>query len=145
MSQPFPSSSSPNWYPLSALELISGLIDDMLTSLEKPHRNLKAAQTKPQLLTHEMVQRAIQVYSQELSSLSCYREQLFRWKQANPTLEQLAEINRLGGQVDEIDQTLASILMLANDIKFKNILNTLSKGKVELGLKMLAEKLEPFE
>lgn len=144
MSSPLSPFNSQNWYPLSALELVSGLIDDMLVALEDSHQNLIAAHTKPHVLSHEMVQRAIQVYSQERSSLSGYREQLFRWKQANPTAEQLEEINWLEGQVDKVDQALSSILAIANDIKFKNIMNTLSKGKVELGLQMLAGKQKPL-
>lgn len=144
MPQSLPTFPADNWYPLSALVLISGLIDDMLNDLEEPYQQLKAAQTKPHLISHELVQRAIQVYSKERSSLSGYREQLFRWKQATPTSEQLEEIQRLEEQINKIDQALSKILTIANDIKFKNIVNTLSKGKVELGLNMLTGKQEPL-
>lgn len=144
MPQSLPTFPTDNWYPLSALVLISGLIDDMLNDLEEPHQQIKAAQTKPHILSHEMVQRAIHVYSKERNSLSGYREQLFRWKQATPTSEQLEEINRLERQVDKVDQTLSNILTIANDIKFKNIVNTLSKGMVELGLQMLTGKQKPL-
>ncbi len=136
---PVPEKSTPkvNWQPISALPLISSMIDGLLDEVEKQNTNLAAGRSKPHVFDNHTVARVIKVYSAQAEDLWLYEGQLSRWKALNLTPSQRQEVDRLVAQIPTIRERITAILALAEELKGSTIESVLAKSDLELGLEVL--------
>jgi hypothetical protein len=81
------------WQPLSALPLVSHLIDSALTDGAEHIETLTKASTKPHVLDDAIVDRIERVHREQLHFVELYAEQLRRWRTENPSIAQRQELS----------------------------------------------------
>lgn len=107
----------PNWQSIHNLPLIINMIDGQLAEAIEQHENLLEAQNKPHVLDDYIVQRIIQVYTEQLEFVPIYKKQLEKWQEETLlTAEQQSEIKRLQKQVEQWKQVVTDILDLASKL-----------------------------
>ena len=130
-----------NFYPLSHLPMFSQLIDEQLEHDHEQLASLQQAEGKPHILDDATVARILKLYTESAELTECYRRQLQRWQQAQPTARQRQEIERLQAQVDQLEQCHANILTLAKSFEGKTIDQVLAKTDLELAMEYLSDLL----
>jgi hypothetical protein len=116
------------------------MIDGLLDEVEKQHANLQSCRSKPHVLDNYTVRRVMDVYTAQAGDVGLYQEQLSRWTKLELDLRQRQEVNRLGQQIPRIQDRIAAILSLAEELKGGTIETVLAKSDLELGLEFLLRK-----
>ena len=135
-----------NWQPISALPLITSLIDGLLDETEQQYENLRSCRPQPHVrdvLDDYTVGRVIQVYTDQAGDVGLYAEQLSRWSGLNLTASQRREVARLSEQIPRIRERISAILALANELKGGTIETVLGKSDLEVGIEFLFGKRKP--
>ena len=132
-----------NWQPLSQLPLFTSMIDEQVKDVHVQLQTLEAARAKPHVLDDFTVNRVLQVYGEQLDLIGAFVKQFERWKGQSPNPSQLREIVRLESQIDEIRQTIVSILTLADELKQGTIDAILGKSDLEIAMDFLSGNLHP--
>ena len=132
-----------NWQPISALPLISSMIDGLLDEVEQQYGNLQSCRPQPHVLDDYTVDRVVKVYTEQAGDVALYARQLSRWKRLNLTPSQREEVNRLAEQIPTIRERISAILALAEELKGGTIETVLGKSDLELGLEFLLGKRKP--
>lgn len=128
----------PNWQPIKNLPMIADVIDGQLTDVKEQYATLLEARDKPYVLNDVIVQRTIKVYTEQIDFIWAFEEQLSIWKNEQfLTLNQKNEIDRLQGQVLELQKVLSDILTLAKELEMGTIEKVMSKSDMELGIEYL--------
>ena len=104
---------NPNWQPIEALPFIAGMLDDQLQSLHKQVGNLEQCRHRPWVLDGETVNRLQAVFGEQRDSLPVFREQLVRWLELPLDEHQRLEINRLNAVLDQLQDAIKRILLMA--------------------------------
>lgn len=134
-------SPTPRFHPITALPMITEVIDGMLTEAEDQWQLLDAARDKPYVLDDAIVQRVIRCYSEQQTYVPIYKKQPARWSELELTAEQRTEVTRLQDQINDLDRLLSDILTLANELKKNTIEKLMDKADAEVALDVLLGKL----
>jgi hypothetical protein len=129
-----------NWQSISALPLISSMIDGLLDEVEQQYRDLQSCRLQPHVLDDYTVGRVIKVYTDQADDVVLYAEQLSRWNQLNLTPSQRQEVDRLSEEIPRIRERISAILALAAELKGGTIETVLGKSHLEVGLEFLLGK-----
>ena len=134
---------TPNWHPITALPLLTELIEGTLADTKGQLENLEACRERPHVLDDELVNRVIRSYSKSAEFLPIYREQLERWEQLDLAAQQRHQVERLKTKVASLGEVLSSLIELAHELKSGTIDSILRKSDVEVALDVLSGKLRP--
>jgi hypothetical protein len=132
-----------NWQSISALPLISSMIDGLLDEVERQYRNLQSCRLQPHVLDDYTVGRIIKVYTDQADDVGLYAEQLSRWNHLNLTPSQRREVDRLSEQIPRIRERISAILALAAELKGGTIEVVLGKSDLEVGIEFPFRKRKP--
>lgn len=128
---------APHWQPLTALPLITSLIDGELADGQEHHAALLSVRDRPYVLDEATVERSIKLHTEQRDFLGVFAEQLARWCHEHPTDAQRRELDRLDGQLERLRKVLSAILELAEELQQGTIERVLAKSDLELGLEAL--------
>ncbi len=132
-----PDQTTPQWQPIEKLSLIASLIDGALNTTGEQFATLTEAKFKPYSLDDALVNRAIKAFTDQKDDLLTYDEQLTRWKAQSLTPKQLAEVERLSGQMKKLHKLTTKTLALAEELQELTIERLLEKDDAEVGLEYL--------
>ena len=110
-------SQSVQWQPISYLPTVAISVDELLENAEEQYESLSEARRKPHVLDDEIIDRVDRLYTERLHYLRLYRQQLDRWKQRQPTAQQMAEIHTLNQKVTRGKKLSQEILALARELR----------------------------
>ena len=128
----------PNWQPIKNIPMIANLIDSQLTDAKEQYTTLLEARNKPHVLNDSIVQRTINVYTEQLDFTQVFEKQLLKWeKEEYLTPIQQTEICRLQDQVKHSYKTLTDILALSEELEMGTIEKVMEKSDLELGIESL--------
>jgi transposase-like protein len=126
------------WQPLSALPLVSHLIDSALTDSAEHIETLTKVSTKPHVFDDAIVDRIERVHREQLHFVELYAEQLRRWRTENPSVAQRQQFDRLETHNSRLRQLTAQILVLAVELRKGTLDRIMEKSDLDLGLEALA-------
>ncbi len=129
--------TKPQWQPIEKLSLIASMIDGMLESTTKQYETLQKAKQKPYSLDDALVNRAVNVYTDQKNDLWVYDKQLSRWKALKLTSAQADEVERLRVQMKKLCAINTMILSLAQELQEITIERLLEKDDAEVGVEYL--------
>ncbi|HDX9614810.1 TPA: hypothetical protein ROY01_006045 [Bacillus toyonensis] len=133
----------PNWQPISALSLITDMIDGQLEETHEQYTLLLEAQQKPYVLDEYTVHRVTQVHTDQLEFVPIYIKQLEKWRtEVSLTLTEQNEIKRLQEQVKQWKQVVTNILALTHKLKEETNEKVMSKSDLELGIQSLKNYID---
>ncbi len=132
-----PGQPPPQWQPISKIFTFGTMVDGMLENAQEQYALLLAARSSPHVLDDDTVRRVVEVYTAQRDDLWLWDEQLRRWVAEPLTGIRRHEVERLQGQMIALHEVIASILTLANELKWGTIETVLAKDDMELGLEML--------
>ena len=104
---------TPNWQPIEAMAFIAGMLDDQLHSARQQVGNLEQCRHRPDVLDRATVSRLQAVFGEQQDLLPVFREQLVRWLEAPLDEHQRLEINRLNAVLDQLQDAIKRILLMA--------------------------------
>lgn len=123
-----PHDPAPHWQPLTALPLVTSLIDGELADGQEHHAALLSVRDRPYVLDDATVERSIKLHTEQRDFLGVFAEQLARWRNERPTDAQCRELDRLEGQIERLRIVLDDILKLAEELKQGTIERFLPKA-----------------
>ncbi|HHM2297747.1 TPA: hypothetical protein ACRIDK_000664 [Legionella anisa] len=130
-----------NWYGLNMLPLYVEISDGQLEASIEQLNNLNQVQSKPHVLDRETIERIIKLHSAQNADNWVFFEQCKKWRNENPTNEELKLIAQVEKSTNQLEEVNNEILTLANSFKDKTIDGILGKGDFELGLEYLLKQL----
>ena len=134
-------SQSVHWQPISELPTVARSVNELLENSEEQYESLAEARSKPHVLDDEIIERVVRLYTERLQYLRTYRQQLDRWKQSQPTAQQMAEIRDLNQKVTRGKKLSQQILALAQELRKGTIDRIMAMDDVELAMKVLSGEL----
>ena len=132
----------PNWHPISSLPIVATALDGMLEAAREQYPALEEAKNRPHVLDDDLLNRVIDVHTQQAEDLWLFEEQIRRWKAEKVTLAQQEELRRLEGQLEELRKMLNLILTLAEEFQSGTIDSIMAKSDLEIAMAFLSGKLE---
>ena len=105
----------PNWYGFEMLSLYLSISEGHLETCKEQLQNLEAIQNRPYILDDNTVDRIIKLCNNENEFTSLYIEQCRRWRDQNPTKQQLDDICQLESNERKHEEINKKILFLANN------------------------------
>ena len=130
-----------NWYGINMLPIYVEMSEGQLESSIGQLSNLKQAQSKPHVLDDGIIARIIKLHSEQNSDNWVFFEQCKRWRNENPSDEELGLIARVEKSASQLEVINNQILALAHSFKDKTIDSILAKGDYELGVEYLLKQL----
>ncbi|HEM6966050.1 TPA: hypothetical protein U2K00_003049 [Legionella pneumophila] len=130
-----------NWYGLNMLPLYVEMSEGQLEASCEQLKNLQMAQEKPHVLDDETVARIIKLHRSQNADNWVFFEQCKKWRNANPTDEELKGIAQVEKNANQLETVNNEILTLADSFQGKTIDSILGKGDFELGLEYLLNQL----
>ena len=130
----------PEWQPISALPLMTDLIDQSLGDARDMLGTVQEGLGKPHVFNDETVDRIIALYTETLELSGVYEQQLQRWSAETPAPEALAEITRLLALLPELRHLCEAIIDMAGKIRTGTIDRIMEISDLELGLRALSGK-----
>ena len=116
-----------NWQPISALPVVSSMIDGMIGDSQEQYQTLLEGKLRPHTLDGFTVNRVLKVFDEQAQYLAHYEEQLGRWKGLALTPNQQSDVERLAGKLNRAQAVNQNILVLAKQLKE----GTLAGGRKE--------------
>lgn len=142
---PMSQNTMPHYHPISAIGLIGTLIDEGKDIYQTQLNNLKMAEETPYLLDDDIIDRVLAFQQEGIESCNYYKEQVNRWKHVNATDDKKQELKRLEGQLDDIQEILHELKLLANTLKQGTINRIIEMDDIELAIQALSGKIRiPF-
>jgi hypothetical protein len=138
-----PGEPEPDWQPIGRLPLIASVIDGLLAADREQYATLLEARLTPHLLDDATLARVRRVFAEQRDDLGLYEAQLARWGRLALTPAQRREVARLTGQLGRVQEVVAAILALADELAGGTIERVLAKSDLELGLEALAGRRLP--
>ena len=120
-----------NWQPLERLAFLATIIDESLDDLETTLGLFQKGKEKPGSLDDALVQRSQRLYSEQLSDLWLWEEQVARWASVAPDAAQRKELQRLSEQLKRQRAILEETLGLLDELKELTIDKILSKDDAQ--------------
>ncbi|MEC4816798.1 MAG: hypothetical protein SAK29_26550 [Scytonema sp. PMC 1069.18] len=111
---------APSWQPLSKLPLLAQMIDEGLTYALEQYQKLQKAQNLTHPLDDQTVERILKVFAEQQEIMWVYTEQVSKWKTENLDATQKQEIDKLETQLSQMENAIADILSLTNQLKQKS-------------------------
>ena len=136
------SGQTPNWQPISKLQLLAQMLDEALVDAEEHLQNLQSAQNNSYLLDDYTIGQINQVFSEQKVFHGVYQEQFVRWKALKLNGTQEKEIAVLERKLERLHIVVDSVLSLAAQLKEGTIENVLTKADTEIALDLLSGKLK---
>jgi len=134
-----------NWYSLDMLPFYLELSRGQLESAQEQQSNLERCQDRPGVLDDHVVSRIIRATTVQNENNWVFVEQCKKWRQQQPTVQQLADIEQVENNVQNLTQTNQAILGLAKQCKAHTIDRILEKDDAELALDFLMGKFRDNE
>ena len=106
-----------NWQPISALPVVSSMIDGMIGDSQEQYQTLLEGKLRAHALDGFTVNRVLKVFDEQAQYLAHYEEQLGRWKELALTPDQQSDVERLAGKLNRAQAVNKSILVLAKQLK----------------------------
>ena len=133
----------PQWQPISILPMYTNMVDGMLESSREQLANMQLACEKPHIMDDATLQRAVELYSNQLEDHWLLEEQFSRWLRQHLKSEQTREIERLKVQATKLKACNEQILEIAEDIRDSTIDSIMGMDEFELIDAVLSGKLKP--
>jgi hypothetical protein len=133
-----------NWQSISALPLISSMIDGLLDEVEQQYRNLQSCRLQPHVLDDYTVGRVIKVYTDQADDVGQYAAQLSRWNHLNLTSSQRQEVDRLSKQISRIRERISAFLALAAELSHESRCKVVSPAPENVETKRQCGSAEVF-
>lgn len=133
----------PNWHTLTMLFTYVTLSKGELPAAQDQLQGLMACKDKPYLLDDHTINRIIKLSTSQKETTWIYLEQCNKWRQQNPSDEQLINIANVENNAKQLEIINCKMLELVNKY-FKNhtIDSILKKDDVELAVDFLTGKLD---
>ena len=133
----------PNWYAITMLPTYVALSQDALSAAKDQLHGLISCKTKPHLLDDHTINRIIKLCKSQNESTCMYLEQCNKWRQQNPSDEQLINLANVENNAKQLETINCQIVELVNKY-FKNhtIDSILKKDDIELALDFFSGKLD---
>jgi len=132
-----------NWYGLEMLPLYLEMSQGQLEASADQLHNLEACKHRPHVLDDYTVDRVIKVFTEQNESLWVFIEQCQKWRTQKPTKKQLASIEEVENNTQQLEKSNNQILFLAHHFKNHTIDRILEKEDGELAVDFLSGKLYP--
>lgn len=133
----------PIWHSIESMPILAGLIDGELIEVKEQYSNLLKARNRPYVLNDAIVQRTINVFTEQFDYIWVFEAQLLKWKEEEPlTPIQQKEVDRLQEKLKELSKSLTDLLALAEELKTGTIEKVMGKSDLELGLEYLKNSLK---
>ena len=129
------------WQPISQLPLVARSIEELLENTEEQYKSLSEARSKPHVLDDAIIDRVLRLYTERIHFLRIDRQQLDRWKQSQPTEQQLDQIRALNQKVSRCKKLSQQIFDLAQEMSKGTINRIMEMDEVELAMKVLSGEL----
>jgi hypothetical protein len=135
-----PPEPTPQWKPITALPTIGFLIDEMLVNAEAHYATIQQARGRPYVFDDAIVERIIQVHTEQLDDHWLFEQQLSRWSQEHLSAMQRRDVERLRTQALKLKEVLQSILAFAGELKEGTLEKVLGKSEIEIAVDFLPGK-----
>ncbi len=131
-----------NWHNISMLSICVALSEGELSAAKDQLQTLIACKNKPYVLDDHTINRVIKLCGSQKESVRTRLEQCSKWRQQNPSDEQLKDITKMENNINQLETINYQLLELVNRC-FKNytIDAILKKSDTELALYFLSGKL----
>ncbi|MBW9151438.1 hypothetical protein [Clostridium estertheticum] len=117
------------------LPMMSTMISGQLQEANAQYENLLKAQSKPYVLNDEIVERVINVFSEQLDFICLYDNQISKWHDEETLTANIeSSLAKSQVQLQELSKVITSILTLATKLKNGTIENVMGKSDLELGM-----------
>ena len=131
----------PNFQPLSMILTVFMVEKGLLDSSKQQLENIKAVENKPHVLDDEIIKRSLRLYTEQNEDTKVVFEQCKRWREENPSEEQLTKIEEIEEIATELVQVNNEILAIMNRCKEQTIERLLEKEDLEVGLEYIVSKM----
>ena len=126
-----------NWQPISQMNLIASMIEDLLNDTREHLGTLTRAKAQPHVLDDATIDRVEQVHTEQMEFIDIYAQQIDRWRSEKPSASQARELDRMKQQNQELLAITANVLALAGELRKGTIERVLGMSDLELGLQSL--------
>ena len=135
-----PKTNQVNWQPISQMPPIASMIDNSLNGTREHFGTLTKAKDRPHVLDDATVNRVEQVHTEQMDYVEIYTQQISRWRNENPSADQVRELDRMDNQNRQLRALTADVLALASELRKGAIERVLGMTDLELGLQYLLGK-----
>lgn len=128
--------------PLSFLPALTEVIIGSLAQTEEQYESFAAARHKPHVLDDTIVDRAIWLYEEQLTSIPLHERQLNWWLADDITDAQQYQVKDLQAKLPQLKVKTEALLALLAELKQGTIDRILEMSDEELALKVLRGELK---
>lgn len=136
-----PEEKTPRFHSLNKLYLVVDLVEEQLKDTQIQFQNFREAIPKPSVLDDEIIERALRLYRNNAEDQWWYSEQIRRWRQDDPTPEQVEELDRLERQARELAFLTRDVIHILEYLEKYTIEKILAMDEAELALKVLSGEI----
>ncbi|MCA9933344.1 MAG: hypothetical protein KC415_05440 [Anaerolineales bacterium] len=129
--------------PLSFLPALTEVIIGSLAQTKEQHESFAAARHKPHVLDDALVDRAIRLYEEQLTSIPLHERQLTWWLADEITDAQRYQVQDLQTKLPQLRAKTEALLALLAELKQGTIDRIMEMSDEELALKVLRGELNP--
>jgi hypothetical protein len=128
--------------PISFLPALTEVIIGSLAQTEEQYENFTAARHKPHVLDDTIVDRAIWLYEEQLTSIPLHERQLNWWLADEITDAQRYQVKDLQARLPQLKTQTEALLSLLAELKQGTIDRILEMSDEELALKVMRGELK---
>lgn len=128
--------------PISFLPALTEVIIGALAQTEEQYESFAAARHKPHVLDDTIVDRAIRLYEEQLTSIPLHERQLNWWLSDNISDAQRYQVQDLRAKLPQLREKTQELLALLAELKQGTIDRILEMSDEELALKVLRGELK---
>ena len=128
--------------PISFLPALTEVIIGSLDQTEEQYESFVAARQKPHVLDDSIVDRAIRLYEEQLTSIPLHERQLNWWLADEITDSQRYQVQDLRAKLPPLRKKTEELLALLSELKKGTIDRILEMSDEELALKVLRGDLK---
>jgi hypothetical protein len=128
--------------PISFLPALTEVIIGSLAQTEEQYESFAAAQHKPHVLDDAIVDRAIWLYEEQLTSIPLHERQLNWWLADEITDAQRYQVKDLQAKLPQLKAQTEALLTLLAELKQGTIDRILEMSDEELALKVMRGELK---
>jgi hypothetical protein len=130
----------PNWQPITALPMLSRHIETGLAGAREQLALLERARPKPYVLDQPTIARVKRVSSETAEDMELFARQAEVWRAGTLTDAQRRGVDAYATLVEQMRESTAAVLALADELADGTIETVLAKSDAELGLEALTRR-----
>ena len=132
----------PTFHPISKAPSILGITNGMLDSSKEQLVNMEKIKDKPYVLTDELINRSIKLYTSQNEDLEIFLRQCSIWREKELNELQHYQVRAIEDNVDTITKINNQILVIVHACKNSTIGKILEKDDLELAFEALTGTIQ---